>query len=155
MNFIEGNIETAGENTVFIFGNKRRIIFPEKMAERVKKYIGKKVIFGIRPENIEINSEEKENCFTISDKARNIGGAVLEAVLYLRKINTVEYTGSEELIYFSIDEEKFTIRLETGRAENLSCENRGKFYFNIKKAHIFDIETDENITAGFENDQKQ
>lgn len=136
MNFIEGNIETAGENTVFIFGNKRRIILPEKMAERVKKYIGKKVIFGIRPENIEINSEEKENCFE-------------------GKINTVEYTGSEELIYFSIDEEKFTIRLETGRAENLSCENRGKFYFNIKKAHIFDIETDENITAGFENDQKQ
>jgi len=30
---------------------------------------------------------EKEYCFTISDKARAIGGGVLEAILYLRKIN--------------------------------------------------------------------
>ena len=39
--------------------------------------------------DVDPRKEEKENCFTISDKARNIGGAVLEAVLYLRKIKGV------------------------------------------------------------------
>lgn len=34
--------------------------------------------------DIDPREEEQENCFTISDKARAIGGAVLEAILYLK-----------------------------------------------------------------------
>jgi len=34
--------------------------------------------------DIDPREEEQANCFTISDKARAIGGAVLEAVLYLK-----------------------------------------------------------------------
>lgn len=34
--------------------------------------------------DIDPREEEQQNCFTISDKARAIGGAVLEAVLYLK-----------------------------------------------------------------------
>lgn len=30
-----------------------------------------------------------ENCYTISDKARNVAGGVLEAVLYLKKLNNI------------------------------------------------------------------
>lgn len=34
--------------------------------------------------DIDPREEEQQNCFTISDKARAIGGAVLEAILYLK-----------------------------------------------------------------------
>ena len=40
---------------------------------------------GFKIGDIDPRIDQKENCFTISDKARNIGGAVLEAVLYLSK----------------------------------------------------------------------
>lgn len=52
---------------------------------------GYKVSEGLKIADVDPRIEEKENCFTISDKARNIGGAVLEAVLYLKKIKGVWY----------------------------------------------------------------
>jgi xanthine dehydrogenase accessory factor len=39
---------------------------------------------GLKIADIDPRLSEKGNCFTISDKARAIGGAVLEAILYLR-----------------------------------------------------------------------
>lgn len=39
---------------------------------------------GLKIGDIDPRREQVRNCFTISDKARNIGGAVLEAVLILR-----------------------------------------------------------------------
>ncbi len=39
---------------------------------------------GFKIADIDPRDAEKENCFTISDKARCIGGAVLEAILMLR-----------------------------------------------------------------------
>lgn len=47
---------------------------------------GLKVKEGLKVGDIDPRGE-KEYCFTISDKARAIGGGVLEAILYLRKIN--------------------------------------------------------------------
>ena len=50
---------------------------------------GYKVSQGLKIADVDPRISEKENCFTISDKARSIGGAVLEAVLYLKKIKGV------------------------------------------------------------------
>ena len=44
-----------------------------------------KVKKGLKIADIDPRISEKDNCFTISDKARNIGGAVLESILYLKK----------------------------------------------------------------------
>jgi xanthine dehydrogenase accessory factor len=46
---------------------------------------GFKVSQGLKIADIDPRDSEKENCFTISDKARCIGGSVLEAILMLRK----------------------------------------------------------------------
>lgn len=46
---------------------------------------GYKVKKGLKIADIDPRISEKANCFTISDKARNIGGAVLESILYLKK----------------------------------------------------------------------
>ncbi len=46
---------------------------------------GFQVPLGFKIADIDPRFSEKENCFSISDKARCIGGAVLEAILLLRK----------------------------------------------------------------------
>ena len=42
-----------------------------------------KVCKGLKIADIDPRLEERKNCFTISDKARTIGGGVLEALIYL------------------------------------------------------------------------
>ncbi|MDF2905710.1 MAG: selenium-dependent molybdenum hydroxylase system protein YqeB family [Herbinix sp.] len=46
---------------------------------------GHQVPKGFKIADIDPRDSERENCFTISDKARCIGGSVLEAILLLRK----------------------------------------------------------------------
>lgn len=47
---------------------------------------GSKVSKGLKIADVDPRVSEQKNCFTISDKSRNVGGAVLEAVLYMRNI---------------------------------------------------------------------
>ena len=47
---------------------------------------GYPVTKGFKIADIDPRAEEYDNCFTISDKARSIGGSVLEAVC--RHVNT-------------------------------------------------------------------
>ena len=54
--------------------------------------------------------------------------------------------GNEEFLYFTIDGCQFTSRIEARKTENVKYGEEGEFYFNIKRAHIFDAETEENIT---------
>lgn len=44
-----------------------------------------KVYEGLKIADIDPRLEERKNCFTISDKARTIGGGVLEALIYLNR----------------------------------------------------------------------
>lgn len=46
---------------------------------------GYRVPKGFKIGDVDPREDEQQNCYTISDKARNIGGAALEAVLYLRR----------------------------------------------------------------------
>ena len=139
MNFVEGTIEKDETNTVFVFGNSRKVILPKKMGEEVRFYVGKKVILGIRPENMgnKITHPEGE-----------------EANFLEGDVSIVEYMGNEEFIHFTIDGQQFTSRIEARKTEGLTHGSKGKFYFNIKRAHFFDIKTEENITLGFNSEEE-
>lgn len=56
---------------------------------------GYPVVQGLKIADIDPRLEEKKNCFTISDKARCIGGSVLEAILYLS--NKKSHTQVQEM----------------------------------------------------------
>ena len=49
---------------------------------------GRNICKDLKIADIDPRIEEKKNCFSISDKARTIGGGVLEAVFYMRKIRS-------------------------------------------------------------------
>ncbi|MDU1910922.1 sn-glycerol-3-phosphate ABC transporter ATP-binding protein UgpC [Fusobacterium sp.] len=131
MNFIEGAIETNGENVIFIFGSSKYVVLPEEMGEKVKGYMGKKVYLGIRPENIGNTITHPEG---------------YEKNFLEGKVSIVEYMGNEEFIYFDIDGYEFTSRIEARKSEGTKYGEKGRFYFDVDKIHIFDAETEENIT---------
>ncbi len=131
MNFVEGVIEENEKGIIFIFGDRKYVVLPEDMGKKVKSYIGKKVVLGIRPENIGNKVTHPEG-----EETNFIEG----------NISIVEHMGNEEFIYFSIDGQEFTSRIEARKTEGLTHGEKGRFYFNIKRAHIFDIDTEENIS---------
>lgn len=47
---------------------------------------GTEVRAGLKIADIDPRTSEQSNCYTISDKARNIAGGVLEAILYMKNI---------------------------------------------------------------------
>ena len=131
MNFVEGVIEENEDGIIFIFGNSKHLVLPKEMGEKVKSHIGKKVVLGIRPENI-------------GNKVTHPEG---EKINFLKgQVSVVEHMGNEEFIYFTIDGCEFTSRIEARKTDNVKYGEEGEFYFNIKRAHIFDAETEENIT---------
>ncbi len=79
----------------------------------------------------------------------NIGNKVThpegEKINFLKgQVSVVEHMGHEEFIYFTIDGCEFTSRIEARKTDNVKYGEEGEFYFNIKRDHIFDAETEEN-----------
>lgn len=109
------------ENTVEIGGLK--ISMPEKILNKCKEYIGKRVILGIRPEHI-----------TINDNGNTV---------YSIKPNIIEFLGSENLLYFNIGEQELIAKVNV---QNKMNEDRiYDIGFILEKINLFDADTKERI----------
>ena len=107
---------------------RAQIKIVEEMAPAIGKYLGKEVIFGIRPENIYdklfIGSAAPENTITAT-------------------VEVIEPMGSEVYLYLTTGIHSFVARVDAhDRAEvNQDLE----VVFNMAKAHFFDCENEEVI----------
>lgn len=82
-----GEIVEENEVIVVIDGNEIRAKISGVIRGMIRDgYCVKK---GMKIADIDSRKNEVENCFTISDKARALGGAVLEAYLYFRKLKNL------------------------------------------------------------------
>ena len=126
MNLIDGEL-VEREGKVYIDLNGTQIEIASEKAEKLKNHIGKKVVFGIRPENISVS--EVEDSFSKEGE-----------------INVVEQMGNEEYIYFSLNDQQFTCRLNSNFTQIKSSKTKKIFRFDTSKAHIFDAQTEENIS---------
>ena len=127
MNLVDGELKEENGKIYFSLDGTLIEILGEK-ASKLKSHIGKKVTFGIRPENITV--AEKED--SVSKKG---------------KVSVVEQMGNEEYIYFSLGNYQLTCRMNVEGIGDLSNQKVEKvFRFDTTKAHIFDIETEENIS---------
>lgn len=130
MNFLDGTIVEHEGKIVFIFGKTLLLLFPENKAIKLKKYINKKVILGIRPENIGTRFSHYN-----VEKINFVKGT----------IKVVEYMGNEEFIHFSIEGIDIISRVEVKKNENTKYKKVEDFYFDMDKIHIFNFETEESI----------
>lgn len=129
MNIVEAElIQESGKLLVKI--GDVLLTLPEDKAKGLKDYVGKKVWFGIRPEHIkshETNSKEEGNYVT---------GVV----------SVIEQMGNEEYIYFEMNGSQYISRLNPEEINRIDLGEKYKFWFDLTKCHLFDFETEENIS---------
>ncbi|MBU5592177.1 sn-glycerol-3-phosphate ABC transporter ATP-binding protein UgpC [Clostridium sp. MSJ-4] len=129
MNFIDSKlIEQDGKLFAEFEGDK--ILLPENKAKvlREKGYVGKEVILGIRPENLDDNND-------FIDMHKD---AIIEAT-----VEVTELMGAETYIYLSKGKSNFVARVN-GSSKVQSGETI-KLALDENKIHIFDKETEITI----------
>ena len=120
MNFINGEVEDNG-GLVFKSGSLSLQLNTEAKG-KLKNYIGKEIIFGIRPEDISISGE---------------GNGIPMSV------DILEMMGNEIYLYLAIDQNTMIARVspdtkvEEGQKINM--------IFNLSKAHYFDPDSEKRI----------
>ncbi|MGL4970424.1 MAG: sugar ABC transporter ATP-binding protein, partial [Cetobacterium sp.] len=129
MNIVKASLISEGENTLVKLSTGDKLVLPKEKAMKVKGHIGKDVWFGIRPENVGNKNTAK------------VGDASL-----VGKVNIVEQMGNEEFIYFFIGDAQYTARIPAEKSTGANFNQKEEFYFEMDKCHLFDIETEQNIT---------
>ncbi|SCY32832.1 ABC transporter ATP-binding protein [Alkaliphilus peptidifermentans] len=129
MNIVEAELISEKDKAWLKIG-EFTFLLPEEKASKVKNYVGKKVWFGIRPENIksfETNPNEENNYAT-------------------GEVSVVEQMGNEEFVYFYMAGNQFISRLNPEKVKQISLRGSYKFWFDLSKCHLFDFESEENIS---------
>lgn len=129
MNIVKASLISEEERTLIKLTTGSTLELPKEKAEKVKGYIGKDVWFGIRPENVGNKNTAKPNDSSV-----------------VGKINIVEQMGNEEFIYFFIGDTQYTARIPAEKSTGANFNQQESFYFEMDKCHLFDIETEKNIT---------
>lgn len=135
MNFIDAQVgEERGRTVLYLGGiHSGQKFYPQGEKEVMirRKFMGRRVTVGIRPEDIWEYKDAVKRGFE-----ENSSGITV-------KIETREMPGAEVFLYFRMDGGSCTVRLdpsnETKPGELLDL------YFDPDRIHIFDPETEENI----------
>lgn len=124
MNFVTVKVEQSGSGCVLAFGDTRIPM----MNEQLKKYIGKQVIMGIRPEHI--LAEESEL-------------AAAPAAVFTAEVRMTEMMGSEIYLYMEADGQKMLARVSS--QFDFRMGDTVRLAVDVSKIHVFDKDTQEII----------
>lgn len=129
MNFLECKIIKT-ENGYFVDGECFKLRLPDSKKSRFEPYVDKTVTFGIRPEDI-----FDKNLKSIVDATEfNVATAMVDVLEPMGAIVTVYLTCGQHNVVATIDAETQAIE-----------EQPIDLIFDMEKAHIFDVDTDEAI----------
>jgi multiple sugar transport system ATP-binding protein len=127
MNFLETSIVKKKEDLYFQDpGFEIRV--PENFKNKLKDYVDKKVIFGIRPEDI------YDKLYAAGAQPENTATATVEVV---------EPMGSEKILHLKIGNHKVTIRANSSNKAQVNQDI--DIVFNMQKMHVFDNTTQKAI----------
>lgn len=124
MNFIDARVEKESGDYVLAFGDTKIAV----KSERIKPYLGREVVMGVRPEDFHI---EPELVFAA-------GKAVVSA-----DINLDEMMGSEIYLYFDINGKKMISRVPS--KFEAKAGDTVRLAVDLDKVHVFDKETEQVI----------
>lgn len=125
MNFIEGEINKVDGKLCFVSEGFKFTIPQDKLA-KLESYEGKKIVFGIRPEDL--GNKDAQGMADLS---------VLTA-----EVDIVEPMGSETYVYLQVGESNIISRVESHI--NVKFGEQCSFKVLPDKVHFFDFET-ENV----------
>ena len=124
MNFLEAAVEKEGEDFALVFGDHRIHVRKPELAS----YVGRKVIFGIRPEDI----HAEESFLSMSE------GSNIQA-----KVNLAEMMGFEIYLYLTCSGQRIVARVPS--RTGIRADDEVRLALDTNKIHIFDSETEEVI----------
>ena len=127
MNFFPAGVE-KGDGKLYINADAFRVKIPDNRVSTYEPYVGKKVIFGLRPEDIH-NPE-----FT----PPNIDAQPVEA-----KVDVTELMGNEIFVYLKSAEHAFVARVDPRTRVHMGDDVQ--VVFNMDNLHIFDRDTEQAI----------
>jgi len=130
MNFFKGTIHQTNGGLSFIETNLQAkpvsILLNQTLARQAASHIGKPVVFGIRPEDV-------QDTLTV---AMPDPGRTIEV-----KVEVSEPMGSETLLYLDSGVTSFIARVRP--TDRFEVDQRVKVTLNIDKAHLFDATTEQ------------
>ncbi len=127
MNFFNAKITKDGDK-FFVDTEDFKVQIPESLTGKYKSMDGKKVVFGIRPENI----HDPEFA------PQNIHGEKVSS-----KVDVTELMGNETLLYLVSGKNTYVGRVDP--RSKLRIGNQTQFIFDMDKFHIFDSETEQAV----------
>jgi len=132
MNTCEATLVDEGGVTYLTFGEGCKVALPENKGRKpeVLAYAGKKVIFGIRPNDIHV---DEALIAQFPDRTVDVS------------IELTELLGAESNLYLSNGDNQFTAVIETGTSKG-KMGDKIKVCFDTAKIHVFDYDTEKTIT---------
>ena len=126
MNFIDAKVGKEGNDYTLTFG-KCTLKLPSNKTDgtTIANYVGKEVVFGIRPEDVHDEP----------DFIEKVGGAHTEC-----EVEVTELMGAETYLYLNCEGSAVTARVEP--TSTAKAGDKCKIAFDLNKMHLFDKETE-------------
>lgn len=137
MNFFDATLKSVDNNLV-IETSVFEIIIPPKVSEPFKAHAGKKVVFGIRPEDVHDWDYQPPG----------IDSAAIDA-----NVDVVEQMGNEMVVYLEERGSVFISRMDPRTGARVG--SRMKVAFNMDNMHLFDANTQEALAYEYKAQQAQ
>ncbi len=128
MNFFDNSTLVEEGGQMYVDTGMFRVQVPEARYDVYRPHLGKKVIFGIRPDNVAHPDYLPPN----------ITPAEAEA-----NVDVVEEMGHEKILYLEEDGKTFLARIDPRASVQVG--SRLQFVFNMDAMHLFDAETEEAL----------
>jgi len=133
MNFMDGTLEQGNDGLIFNEGNLQLRV-PASYDRVLKSHVGKRVTFGIRPEDIHDPSG-----FAAEGPNRQEITATVEVI---------EPMGSDIYLYLTTGKSAFIANVNPEAKAEINEQKR--LIVNMEKAHFFDSETEQNLVFSVE-----
>ena len=132
MNFVRGKLTANADRIIFkeIDGGVIEARFRESERPALKPFVGKEVILGVRPEDIEL-----------SQHARNPGDVIFQAV-----VDLVEPMGAETNFYLQTGNHTVICRSQA-MVDQREVGHRLQFQLNSARTHVFDPVTTNRLVG--------
>ncbi len=127
MNFFDGTL-TGDADKMYLDAGAFRVPLPTERRDALKAYLGREVIFGIRPEDVHDPQYAPPG----------INGAPVEC-----NVDVTELMGNEVFLYLVAGTKSFIARVDPRTAIRVG--NRVQVLFNMDNMHIFDRDTEKAI----------
>ncbi len=131
MNFFNVTLQREGQDVVAVFGNNRIVVPNEKVRKfNDESVIGKEVVMGIRPEDID-DSEEALQKFP---------QAVIDVT-----VEVTEQMGSETYLYLTTSGKDGNIIARVDPRTASRADQKIRVAFDVSRLHFFDKDTEQTL----------